>query len=172
VVKTSSNALQASQGYDAGKRVKGRKQHIATDTLGLLLALVITAASVQDTNGGKHVADQLAAAHPAVTAGWVDGGYKAGFLEHAAERGISFAVVPKEPDQKGFAPLPRRWAVERTFGWFVLHRRLVRDYETLPERSATMIHWAMIDNMSRRLTGESTPTWRDDPAETGEPSLT
>jgi hypothetical protein len=62
--------------------------------------------------------------------------------------------------------------VERTFGWLVLHRRLARDFETLPERSATMIYWAMTGNMSRRLTGESTPAWRDDPAETGEPSLT
>jgi transposase len=172
VVKASSNAPEASQGYDAGKRTKGRKQHIATDTLGLLLALVITAASVQDTNGGKQVVDKLAAAHPTVTAGWVDGGYKNGFLEHAAAGGIAFEVVPKQKGQQGFAPLPRRWAVERTFGWFVLHRRLVRDYETLPERSATMIHWALIDNMSRRLTGETTPTWRDDPIELGEPSVT
>ena len=172
VVKTSSNVPEASQGYDAGKRTKGRKQHIATDTLGLLLAVVITAASVQDTNGGKDVTALLAARHPAVTAGWVDGGYKKGFLEHAAAAGISFTVVPKEPDQKGFAPLPRRWAIERTLGWLVLHRRLVRDFETLPERSATMIHWALADNMSRRLTGESTLTWRDAPAETGEPSLT
>lgn len=172
VVGTSSNVPEASQGYDAGKRTKGRKQHIATDTLGLLLAVVITAASVQDTNGGKDVTALLAARHPAVTAGWVDGGYKKGFLEHAAANGISFAVVPKEPDQKGFAPLPRRWVVERTFGWLVLHRRLVRDFEKLPERSVTMIHWALIDNMSRRCSGESTPTWRDAPAETGEPSLT
>jgi transposase len=172
VVKTSSNVPEASQGYDAGKRTKGRKQHIATDTLGLLLAVVITAASVQDTNGGKNVTARLAASHPMVTAGWVDGGYKNGFLAHAAANGISFAVVPKDPDQKGFTPLPRRWAVERTFGWLVLHRRLVRDFETLPERSATMIHWALIDNMSARLTGESTPTWRDAPAETGELSLT
>jgi len=172
VVKTSSNAPGGSTGYDAGKRTKGRKQNIATDTLGLLLALVITAASVQDTNGGKLVVDQLAAGHPAVTAGWVDGGYKNGFLEHADEAGIAFEVVQKQDGQKGFTPLPRRWAVERTFGWWVLHRRLVRDYETLPERSITMIHWAMIDNMSRRLTGETTPTWRDGPAEPGEPSVT
>jgi transposase len=171
VVKTSSNAPEPSTGYDAGKRTKGRKQHIATDTLGLLLAVVITAASVQDTNGGKDVTSQLAARHPAVTAGWVDGGYKTGFLQHAADAGITFEVVSKEPGQKGFAVLPRRWAVERTLGWLVLHRRLVRDFETLPERSATMIHWAMTDNMSRRLTGENTPTWRDAPAETDEPSL-
>jgi transposase len=172
VVKTSSNAPEGSQGYDAGKRAKGRKQHIAIDTLGLLLALVITAASVQDTNGGKQVVAQLADRHPTVTAGWVDSGYKTGFLEDAAARGITFEVVQKQPDQKGFTPLPRRWAVERTFGWLVLHRRLVRDFETLPERSATMIHWAMIDNMSRRLSDESTPTWRDDPAGTGKPSVT
>jgi transposase len=172
VVKASSNAPEATQGYDAGKRTKGRKQHIATDTLGLLLAVVITAASVQDTNGGKDVVSRLAARHPTVTAGWVDGGYKAGFLAHAADAGISFAVVQKDPGQKGFAPLPRRWAVERTLGWLVLHRRLVRDYETLPERSATMIYWAMIDNMSKRLTGETTPTWRYSPAEPGESSLT
>ncbi len=110
--------------------------------------------------------------YPAVTAGWVDGGYKNGFLEHAAKAGIAFEVVQKQDGQKGFTPLPRRWAVERTFGWWVLHRRLVRDYETLPERSATMIHWAMIDNMSRRLTGETTPTWRDVLAEPDEPSVT
>ncbi len=78
-----------------------------------------------------------------MTAGWVDGGCKSGFPKHAAARGITFEVVTKEPDQKGFTPLPRRWADERTFGWFVLHRRLVRDFETLPERSATMVYWAM-----------------------------
>jgi transposase len=171
VVKASSNVPEASQGYDAGKRTKGRKRHIAVDALGLLLVLVITAASVQDTNGGKAVASGLAAAYPSVTAGWVDGGYKTGFLEHAAAEGISFEQVSKLEGQKGFAVLPRRWVVERTFGWLVLHRRLVRDYETLPERSATMIHWAMIDNMSRRLTGENTQTWHDTPDEPGKPSL-
>jgi len=90
----------------------------------------------------------------------VDAGYKRSVIERGAAHGIDVEVVSKDPDQKGFKPLPKRWAVERTFGWMVLHRRLVRDFETLPERSVTMIHWAMIDNMSRRLTGESTPTWR------------
>jgi transposase len=172
VVTTSSRVPEASQGYDAGKRTKGRKRHIAADTLGLLLAVVITAASVQDTSGGKDVAARLAARQPAVTAGRAGGGYKNGFLQDAADKGIIFDVVRKEPDQKGFTPLPRRWAVERTFGWLVLHRRLVRDFETLPERSTSMIYWAMTGNMASRLTGENTPTWRDTPAETGEPSLT
>jgi transposase len=171
-VKTSSSVPEASQGIDAGKKIKGRKRHIATDVLGLLLAVVVTAASVQDTNGGKDVASRVAVSCPAVTAGWVDSGYKNGFLAHAASCGISFEVVARPEGQKGFVPLPRRWAVERTLGWLMLHRRLARDYETLPERSVTMIHWAMTDLMSRRLTGESTPTWRDDAVKTGEPSLT
>ena len=167
VVKASSNVPEGSQGYDAGKKTKGRKRHIAVDTLGLLLALVITAASVQDTNGGKDAVTGLAAACPSVTAGRVDGGYQNKFLEHAADQGISFEVVSRPEGQKGFAVLPRRRVAERTSGWLVLHRRLVRDYETLPERSAAMIHWALIDNMSRRLTGESTQTWRDEPSEPG-----
>jgi transposase len=171
-VKTSGNVPESSQGIDAGKKIKGRKRHIATDTLGLLLAVVVTAASVQDTNGGKHVTAALAAACPSVRAGWVDAGYKTGFLEQAASCGITFEVVSKGDGQKGFAPLPRRWAIERTLGWLMLHRRLARDYETLPERSVAAIHWAMIDNMTRRLTGESTPTWRDDQPEPDQPSVT
>jgi transposase len=66
----------------------------------------------------------------------------------------------KAQDQKGFQPLPKRWAMQRTFGWLAVHRRLARDYETPPNRPRTMIHYVMIHNMSRRLTGESTPTWR------------
>jgi len=171
-VKTSGNVAESSQGIDAGKKIKGRTRHIATDTIGLLLAAVVTAASVQDTNGGNDVASKLAASCPSVTAGWVDSGCKSGFLAHAASWGIWFEVVAKPDGQTGLAPLPRRRAVERTIGWLMLHRRLARDYETLPERSVAMIHWAMIDNMSRRLTGESTTTWRDDPAQSDEPSPT
>ena len=134
--------------------------------------MLVTAASVQDTTGGRDVVDALAARHPAVVTAWTDSGYQRSVIERGAAHGIDVQVVSKIPGQKGFAPLPRRWAVERTFGWLMLHRRLARDYETLPERSATMIHWAMIDNMGRRLTGESTQTWRVDPAEPGEPSVT
>jgi transposase len=171
-IRTSANVPESSQGIDAAKKIKGRKRHIAIDTLGLLLVLLVTAASVQDTTGGRDVIDELAARHPAVTKTWVDSGYQRSVTERGAAHGIDVEVVRKDPGQKGFAPLPNRWAVERTFGWWMLHRRLVRDFETLPERSRTMIFWAMIDNMSRRLTGESTQTWRDEPAETGEPSVT
>jgi transposase len=159
-VKTSSNVPESSQGIDAGKRIKGRKRHIATDVLGLLLVVLVTAASVHDTVGGRHVVDELAAQQPDVVKVWVDTGYKQSVIDRGAAHGIDVVVVTKEPDQRGFKPQPKRWAVERTFGWLMLHRRLVRDYETDPARSRAMIHWAMIDNMSRRLTGESTSTWR------------
>jgi transposase len=162
-IRTSVNVPESSQGIDAGKKIKGRKRHIAIDTLGLVLVALVTAASVQDTTGGRDVIDHLAAGHPGVTKAWVDSGYKRSVIERGAAAGIDVQVVAKDPKRKGFAPLPNRWAVERTFGWWMLHRRLVRDYETLPERSRTMIHWAMIDNMARTLTGQSTPTWRHDP---------
>jgi transposase len=170
-VKTAGNVAEAEQGIDVGKQIKGRKRHIATDILGLLLVVVVTAASVQDTNGGKTVVDHLAAAHRSVVKAWVDAGYKKAFAAHAAAAGIGIEVVVKDAGQRGFKPLPKRWVAERTLGWLMLHRRLVRDYEARPEHARSMIHWAMIDNMSRRLTGEVTPTWRDQPLNQDEPSL-
>jgi transposase len=161
-VKTSSNVSETSQGIDAGKKIKGRKRHIATDALGLLLVTIVTAASVQDSVGGEQVLDRLAAEHPTVSLAWVDGGYNNNVIRHGAQRGIAVEVV-KRPTAKGFHVLPRRWVVERTLGWLMQHRRLARDYEALPQRSRTMVHWAMTNIMSRTLTGESTQTWRNDP---------
>lgn len=160
-VKTSCNVGGSSQGIDAGKKIKGCKRHIATDVVGLLLVVVVTAASVQDSAGGKQVVDHLAAAHPDVPATWVDGGYNNTVIRHGAQRGIRVEVV-KRSAVKGFHVLARRWVVERTLGWLMQHRRLVRDYEALPQRSRTMVHWAMTNKMSRALAGESTQTWRND----------
>lgn len=161
-VKTSGNVPEHSQGIDAGKKIKGRKRHVATDVLGLLLVVQVTAASVQDTAGGRVVVGQVARRYPTVAIAWVDSGYKQSVIDTGAQHGIDVQVVTKEPQQRGFKPQRKRWAVERTFGWLMMHRRLVRDYETNPRRSRAMIHWAMIDNMSRRLTGESTQSWRYD----------
>ncbi|MEW5625961.1 IS5 family transposase [Streptomyces hydrogenans] len=158
-VKTSSNVAEASQGIDAGKKIKGRKRHLITDTLGLVLTVLVTAASVHDSAGGKQVLTELAAAHPGVTKVWADGGYQTSVIQHGAHLGIDVEVVQR-PRMKGFQPLPKRWVIERTFGWLMQHRRLARDYEALPQRSRTMIHWAMANKMSRELTGESAPTWR------------
>ncbi|MFG2933352.1 transposase, partial [Streptomyces achromogenes] len=103
--------------------------------------------------------DDLAAAHPSVTKVWADGGYQNSIFNHGAGLGIDVEVVQRS-HARGFEPLPKRWVIERTFGWLMQHRRLARDYEALPQRSRTMIHWAMANKMSRELTGESTPTWR------------
>lgn len=70
-------------------------------------------------------------------------------------------ITARKPGTRGFTPLPKRWAVERTYGWLMLHRRLARDYETLPARSEAMVYLAMTDLMARRLTGETTISWRD-----------
>ncbi len=121
-IRTSGNVPESSQGIDAGKKIKGRKRHIATDTLGLLLVVLVTAASVQDTTGGRDVIDALAARHPGVVK--LAAGYQRSVIALGAARGIDVQVVRKDPGQKGFAPLPKRWAVERTFGWWMLHRRL------------------------------------------------
>ncbi|PWJ04746.1 IS5 family transposase [Streptomyces sp. NWU49] len=158
-VKTSANVAETSQGIAAGKKIKGRKRHVVTDTLGLVLAVLVTAASVHDTTGGKLLLDDLATAHPTVSKVWADGGYQSSILNHGAGLGIDVEVVQR-PRTRGFEPLPKRWVIERTFGWLMQHRRLARDYEALPQRSRAMIHWAMANKMSRELTGESAPTWR------------
>ncbi|MEU5951498.1 IS5 family transposase [Streptomyces sp. NPDC047525] len=160
-VKTSTSVPARSQGIDAGKKIVGRKRSIITDTLGLLLAVLVTAASVQDSTAGRTLLEQTAADHPGLRKVWVDGGYRKHFIEHAATLGIDLEVVQRRPGSRGFTPIPKRWAVERTYGWLMLHRRLARDYETHPHRSEALIHLAMTDLMARRLTGENTISWRD-----------
>ena len=160
-VKTSTSVPAAGQGTDAAKKIVGRKRSIVTDTLGLLLAVLVTAASVQDSAVGTHLVDQVAAARPTIRKVWVDGGYRQHLIEHAAGLGIDMEIVQRTPGTRGFTPLPKRWTVERTYGWLMFHRRLARDYETLPARSEAMIHLAMTDLMARRLTDEATISWRD-----------
>ncbi len=159
-VKASGNAAPDTVGYDGNKKIRGRKRHIAVDTLGLLLVLGVSAASLADSPIGRQVLDHVAYKAPTVAKAWVDGGYNDKVVEHGAALDIDVEVVRREPGA-GFKVLPRRWVVERTFGWFMLHRRLVRDYETRQESSRTMIHWSIIGVMSRALTRTSTPTWQD-----------
>lgn len=82
-------------------------------------------------------------------------------MEHAAQRGIDLQTVQRDPTTRGFQVQPRRWVIERTLGWLMHRRRLARDYETHPHRSTAMIPLAAINLMTRRLTHESTPNWRD-----------
>ncbi|MFD0526126.1 IS5 family transposase [Kitasatospora arboriphila] len=159
-VKTSTNVPAATQGADVGKRIVGWKRNIVTDTIGLLPVVLVTAASVQDGTAGPQLPTAVAADHPSIRKAWADMGYKNAVVEHAATLGIDLEIVRREPATSGFVVQPRRWVVERTFGWLMNHRRLARDYEALPARFGAMVHVAMISLMTRRLTGESTPTWR------------
>lgn len=159
-IKTSANVPLEDQGTDAGKRIIGRKRHLGCDTLGLLLTVLVTAASVSDTAAGVTLLSRIAAAHPHITKAWVDAGYRTTAIEHGARLGIDVEPVQRPPGVKGFTVIPRRWTIERSIGWLIHHRRLARDYETHPHRSEAMIHLAMIDLMTRRLTGENTPNWR------------
>ena len=159
-IKTSTNDPTCRQGIDAGKKIAGRKQSIVIDTVGLLLGALVTAASVQDSIAGQTLIERVATEHPTVRKTWADGGYRQHLVEHAATLGIDMHIVRRNPSTKGFAVLLRRWTVERTLGRLMNHRRLARDYEAHPHRSEAIIHLAMINLMTRRLTAESTPSWR------------
>jgi transposase len=151
-VKGADTVGAASRGYDAGKKINGRKRHIVVDTLGLLLVVLVTAASVQDRDGGAQVLDRARMAMPSLALVFADGGY-AGRLVRWARRVLRTVVeiVRKPAGQRGFAVLPRRWVVERTLAWLTAHRRLARDYERLPEHAEAWVKWAMIGLMTRRL---------------------
>jgi transposase len=151
-VRGADTVSSASRGYDAGKQVNGRKRHVVVDTLGLLLVVLVTAASVQDRAGGARVLERLRFQMPSLAVVWADGGY-AGRLVASARQvlRVSVDIVRKKEGQRTFEVLPRRWVVERTLSWISRCRRLAHDYERLPEHSEAMVKWAMIGLMSRRL---------------------
>jgi len=151
-LRGADTVSKATRGYDAGKKVEGRKRHIVTDTLGLLLVVMVTAASVQDRDGGADILKLTHKLVPTLCHVFADGGY-AGRLVGKAKRywKIAVEVVRKPPDQRGFSVLPRRWVVERTFAWLMRWRRLTRDYERLPETHEAFVKWAMIGLMLNRL---------------------
>jgi transposase len=159
-VKTSTNVPLTSQGTDAAKKIVGRKRGIVTDALGLLLAVTVTAASLSENAIGIQLLNNVKKTHPTITKAWVDTGFKNAAVEHGAHLGIDVEVVNRNPDVHGFQIVKRRWVVERSLGWLMLRRRLARDYETLPTSSEAMIYIASIDNLTKRITDETTPTWR------------
>jgi transposase len=151
-VKGADTVGAASRGFDAGKKVNGRKRHVVVDTMGLLLAVIITSAAVQDRHGAQRVLDRLRYTMPSVALVWADGGYAGQFVTWARRLlKVTVEIVRKPLGIPTFQVLPRRWVVERPFAWIVPCRRLDHDYERLPEHSEAMIKWAMIGLMSRRL---------------------
>lgn len=141
------------KGFDAGKKVKGRKRHILVDTLGLLIAVVVTAANVQDYHGAKPVLGAVKDRCPRLQVVWADGIYEKRWLINwvRGECGWELAIIKRSDKDKGFKLLPKRWVVERTFSWLGRYRRLSKDYEGLPGTSEAMIQMAMIHIMVRRL---------------------
>jgi transposase len=151
-VKGADTVGKSTRGYDAGKKINGRKRHIVVDTLGLLLVVMVTAASVQDRDGGRSITKLLKKKLPSVRHIFADGGYSGELVERAKRTWkITVEIVKRAPDQKGFAVLPRRWVVERTFAWLMRCRRLVRDYESLAVTHEALVKWGMIGVMINRL---------------------
>jgi putative transposase len=151
-VRAAETVGRPDRGYDAGKKTNGRKRHIVTDTCGLLLAVLVTGAHVQDRDAGHLLVWTVRAVFPTLRLIWADAGYAGKLVDYAATMvGITVQIVAKLAGQTTFVVLPRRWCVERTFAWINRCRRTVRDYERLPAHHAAMVQWAMIIVMTRRL---------------------
>ena len=149
-VRAAATVGAGSRGWDNGKKVTGRKRHIAVDSLGLLICVVAGPAHVQDRDAARVLLALLRLVCPTVRLVWADGGY-AGQLLKTAKRYWSLAVeIVKRCDAaKGFVVLPRRWVVERSFAHLANARRTVRDYERLEESHEAMVRWAAIRMMTR-----------------------
>jgi putative transposase len=135
--------------------VNGRKRHLLVDTLGLMIAIVVHAANIQDRDGAKILLHLIRDTYLRIRLIWADGGYAGKLIEWVSSlrssNHLRLEIVKRSDGIKGFYVLPRRWVVERTFGWLGRHRRLSKDYEYLPETSENMIRIAMIKLMVRRL---------------------
>ena len=153
------------RGYDAGKNVWGRKRHLIVDTMGMVMLVAVTAASVQDRDGGKVLLktlfERIKKPHPRyphwwrfcrLKLIWADGGYRGELIEWVKRTlGWQLEIVAKVEGQRGFVALPRRWVVERTFAWLNRNRRLSKDYERLPQTGEAFVYVAMIRLMVRKL---------------------
>ncbi len=160
-VKADATVGAATRGYDAGKKINGRKRHIAVDTLGLLLVVIVTAASVKDNDAGRDLLEQLRAEHHRIALVWADGGYTGWLIAFAhAVLALALTVVKRGDDAKGFVVLPRRWVVERSFSHLIRARRLVRDYETRIDSAEAMAWWAASIPATRRLARSGAPAPR------------
>jgi putative transposase len=152
-VKTT--AVPGTRGFDKAKLINGRKRHVLVDTQGLLMAVAVTSADVQDRDGARLLLSRLGGACKKLRLIWVDGGYRGQLLDWVSERfHFRLRVVLRPEEQKRFKVLPRRWVVERTFAWLNHHRRLSKDYEGQEASSETMIYIVMIRLMLRRLASQ------------------
>lgn len=160
-IRAANHVPAATTGKDAAKKVSGRKRGLAVDALGLIIAVVVMAASATDNTIGIKLLDKVVEHTPTVTKAWVDAGFKHDVAVHGAVHGIDIEVVKRSDVTPGFVPVAKRWVVEQTNGTLMLHRRLTREYESRPASSVSRTLWASTANLIRRLTGTSTQSWRD-----------
>jgi putative transposase len=152
--------VPGERGFDAFKKVKGRKRHVVVDTLGLLLDVIITPCCTSDTAGAVELVADLRRRFPHLQLIWCDGGYFKAAFEAAQAQGLHLELVSPPPGTKGFYLLAKRWVVERTFAWLSRCRRLAREYEVRPESSRAFVLLAMSRIMLNRLDSpKSTPQW-------------
>ncbi|MFF1297497.1 MULTISPECIES: IS5 family transposase [unclassified Streptomyces] len=162
-VRAAAGVPKTTTGLDANKRTPGRKRGLAVDVLGLIIGVVVLAASAHDNAAGTALLDQAAErCGMRLEKALVDQGFKDEVIIHGALQDITVEVVRRNPaDQgKGFVPQPKRWVVEQVNGTLMLDRRLAREYDHRPDTSASRVYWASTANMTRRLTTPA-PTWRD-----------
>lgn len=139
-------------GYDAGKKVMGRKRHLLVDVLGLVLAILVLPANVQDRDGGWLILSAMHEVYPSILKVWADGIYRGELVRRTHdELNIDLEIVEKPAGTHTFQVLPRRWVVERTFAWWNRERRLSKDYERLPATTEAWVRVTMIRLMTRRL---------------------
>ena len=150
-VRAASTVAKRTKGFDAGKKISGRKTFGIVDTLGLLIAVVVVAASVSDNTGGIAVADSARVKTARLAKLWCDAGFKTTFLRHCHERHIAAEVVNRIHPHE-FRVLPRRWIVERTWAWTMNNRRLQLDYERDPKVAEGFVWAAHSRLLLRRLT--------------------
>lgn len=162
-VRAAAGVPRTTTGLDANKKVSGRERGLAVDVLGLIIGVVVMAASAHDNAAGIALLDQAAErCGMRLEKALVDQGFKEAVIVHGALLDIGVEVVRRNPaDQgKGFVRQPKRWVVEQTNSTLMLHRRLTREHDHRPDTSASRVYWASTANMARRLT-TPTPTWRD-----------
>ena len=158
-VKAAATVHDSTRGYDGAKKINGRKRHLITDTLGLLLMILVTPADAGDRATAAAILPALKTKFRTVRRIWADSGYTGDLVTWAMSKlALAIEIVKRTDDLSGFRVVPRRWVVERTFGWLMRSRRLARDYETRTDSAQAMVLWSMTMVMSRRLAGHRAGT--------------
>lgn len=152
-VRAAETVGRDSRGWDPAKKINGRKRHLVVDTHGLLLFVMVTPADLSDRDAAKEVLFRLRLMHPEITIVWADSAYGGQLVTWSKKwLGRTLRTVNRPKDQVGFVVLPRRWVVERSLAWIMHARRHARDYERLIQHAESLLTWAAITLMTRRLT--------------------